>query len=161
VTVDLGAVRARLRASGEADRAAWEQIRAVLLAAVGESTFEIWLAPLELIAVDLQGTLVITAPPETVGWVARRFGRILDSAAHQVGRQLRVADELERNAAESLSPTTAAAPGEVSAPGSGEQSHRFAPDVSSGGSGDTPADASAYPSTYTDVYNQFKESRDE
>ena len=79
--VDLGAVRARLRAAGEADRAAWEQIRAVLLDAVGESQFGIWLAPLELLAVDLEGTLVVSAPRETRSWVTDRFGRLLDSAA--------------------------------------------------------------------------------
>jgi hypothetical protein len=129
----------------------------LLRVAVGESTFEIWLAPLELIAVDLEGTLVVAAPPETTSWVARRFGRILDSAAHQVGCQLRLADELERRAAESLSPTTAPTAGHVSAPRSGEQSYGFAPDVSSGASGDSRADGSAYPSSYADVYNQFKE----
>ena len=63
VAVDLGAVRARLRAAGGADRAGWEQIRAVLLDAVGESTFEIWLTPVELLAVDLDGELVVTARP--------------------------------------------------------------------------------------------------
>ena len=72
-------MRERLRAAGEADLAAWEQVRAFLREAVGESTFEIWLASLELIAVDLEGTLVVSAPAETVGWVARRFGRILDA----------------------------------------------------------------------------------
>jgi hypothetical protein len=116
VAVDLGAVRARLRAAGEADRAAWDQIRTVLLDAVGQSRFEIWLAPLELIAVDLEGTLVASAPRDTVGWVARRFGRILDSAAERAGRRLRVADELERKAAESPSPIAAAAPADVSHP---------------------------------------------
>ena len=65
VAADLGAMRARLRAAGEADHAAWKQIRTMLLDAVGESTFEIWLAPLELIAVDLQDTLVVFARPET------------------------------------------------------------------------------------------------
>ena len=76
VPVDVGAVCARLRAAGGADHAAWDQIRAMLLDDVGESTFEIWLAPLELIVVDLEDTLVVSARPETVGWVApRRAGR--------------------------------------------------------------------------------------
>ena len=102
-------MRERLRAAGEADLAAWEQMRALLREAVGESTFEIWLAPLELIAVDLEGTLVVSAPAETVGWVARRFGRVLDGAAQRAGRRLRIADEVERKAAESLDPAAAAA----------------------------------------------------
>jgi hypothetical protein len=130
----------------------------MLLAAVGESTFEIWLAPLELIVVDLDGTLVVSAPRDTVGWVARRFGRILDSAAERTGRRLRLADELERPAADSLSPSAAAGPADASGRGSGERAPGFAPDLSSGGSGDTPADKSAYPSSYTEVYNQLEVS---
>jgi DnaA N-terminal domain len=158
VPVDLGAVRARLRAAGEADRAAWEEIRAVLLGAVGESTFEIWLAPLDLIAVDLEGTLVVSAPPETVGWVARRFGRVLDSAAERAGRRLRVAAELERQAAESPSPTTRAGPADLSARRSVERACGFRTDGPSGRLGDTSADGSADPSSYTDVYNQLEVS---
>jgi hypothetical protein len=149
-------VRARLRAAGEADHAAWKQIRAVLLDVVGESAFEIWLAPLELVAVDLQETLVASAPRETAGWVARRFGRILDSAAERAGRRLRVADEVERHAAAALSsPTAAARPG-LSPRKSDQRSCGFRADASSGRSGDTPADGSADPSSYTDVYNQLK-----
>jgi len=158
VAVDLGAVRARLRAAGEADHATWEQSRAVLREAVGDSTFEIWLAPLELIAVDLNGALVVSAPRETVGWVARRFGRILDSAAEQAGRRLRIADELEPQAAEALSPASAARPGDVSARKSVKRPCGFPADVSSGGSGDPSADGSAYRSSYTDVYNQLEVS---
>jgi len=58
-------LRRRLRAAGEEDLAAWEQVRTILREAVGESVFEIWLARLELIALDLQGTLIVSAPPET------------------------------------------------------------------------------------------------
>ena len=158
VPVDLGAVRARLRAAGGADRAAWDQIRAALLDVVGHSTFEIWLAPLELLAVDLDGTLVVTAPRETVGWVARRFGRILDTAAERVGRRLRIADELERQAAEALSPASAAGPSDLSAHRSVERPCGFPADVSSGGSGDPSGDGSAYRSSYPDVYNQLEVS---
>jgi hypothetical protein len=66
----------------------------VLLDAVGDSAFEIWLAPLELIAIAVDGALIVSAPRETVGWVARRFGRLLDSTAERAGRRLRIADEL-------------------------------------------------------------------
>jgi hypothetical protein len=156
VAVDLGAMRARFRAAGGADHAAWKQIRAVLLDVVGESAFEIWLAPLELVAVDLQGTLVVSAPRETAGWVAGRFGRILDSAAERAGLRLRVADEVERQAAAALNSPAAAAPPGLSPRKSGQRSSGFRADASSGRSGDTPADGSAYPPSYTDVYNQFK-----
>jgi hypothetical protein len=157
VPVDLGAVRARLKAAGGADRAAWEQIRGMLLDAVGDSTFEIWLAPLELIAVDLNGALVVSAPRETVGWVARRFGRILDSAAERAGRRLRIADELARQAAEALSPAATADSTDLSARNSVDRPSGFRADASPGRPGDTSADRSAYPSSYTHVYNQFQE----
>ncbi len=139
------------------DHAAWERARAVLLDAIGESAFEIWLARLELIAVDLDGTLVASAPPETVGWIARRFGRILDSAAERAGRRMRIADEPERRAAEALSAIASAAPADLSAGKSAERSRRVRADVSTGGSSDPSVDGSAYPSSHTDVYNQFKE----
>jgi hypothetical protein len=157
VAVDLGVVRAQLRAAEGADRTAWEEIRAVLLDAVGTSTFEIWLTPLELIAVDLEGTLVVSGPRDTVGWVARRFGRILASAAERAGRRLRIADELERQTAETLSATEAAAAADLSPRTSVERPCGFRADASSDRSGDTSDDGSAYPASYTDVYNQFME----
>jgi hypothetical protein len=149
-------VRARFRTAGEADHAAWKQIRAVLLDVVGESTFEIWLAPLGLIAVDLEGALVVSAPRETVGWIARRFGRILDTVAERAGRQLRIADELERQAAEALSPIAVTAPADGSARTSVERPSGVSADATSVRSCDTSANGSAYPSSHTDVYNQLK-----
>jgi hypothetical protein len=100
VRVELSAVRERLAAAGAAEQAAWEQIRARLLQAVGESTFEIWLAPLELIAVDLAGSLVIDAPEATRSWVQTRFGRLLERCTAEAGRAIRFAEELERLALE-------------------------------------------------------------
>jgi len=52
VRVDLDAVRRGLGLPVLADRDAWGRIRARLRETVGESMFEIWLDPLELIAVD-------------------------------------------------------------------------------------------------------------
>ena len=66
-------------------------------------------------------------------------------------------DELERHAAEALRPASAAGPADVSARRSVERPSGFRADASAGRSGDTAADGSAYPSSYTDVYNQFKE----
>ena len=179
VAVDLAAVRAGLRAAGEADLAAWEQVRAIARAAVGESTFEIWLERLALIAVDLERTLIVSVPTETVGWVACRFGRVLDDAAERAGRGLRVAEEAECKAAESLGP----APGATIAAAIGPSGDaRFSPHASSDGcaadvhtplSGGVPSDpsrdspgarsnrratyTSAYPSSYPEVYTQSKE----
>ena len=128
----------------------------MLMDDVGESTFEIWLAPLELLAIELEDALVVSAPRETVGWVTRRFGRILDSAAGRVGRRLRVADELEWRAAATLTPIAATPPADVSAGKSGGRSADVPPDVSTGASSDSSVGRSVYPSSYTHVYNQLK-----
>jgi hypothetical protein len=100
----------------------------------------------------------VSAPRETVGWVARRFGRILDSAGERAGRRLRLADELERQAAEALSPASAAGPADLSARRSVERPCGFPAHMSSGGSGDPSGDGSSYPASYTDVYNQLEVS---
>ena len=184
VAVDLAAVRARLAAVGAADRGAWEQIRALLLQIGGESMFEIWLDGFELIAVEGNGSLVVSAPEARVGWVRSRFGRVLDDAAQRVGRGLRIAEEVERKAAESLMPMTAVPPGgapDVSSAGAGSGGHLSSDacaagelvDLSAGVPGDRscafrvdqsagrPANVwayrSAYPSSYADVYNHEKE----
>ena len=55
---------------------AWREISTELRRVVGESTYEIWLAPLEV--KSLQGSVLsLTAPPTTLSWVARRFTRVL------------------------------------------------------------------------------------
>jgi DnaA N-terminal domain len=100
VTVDLSAVRERLKAVGTADRLVWDRIRALLLAMVGESTFEIWMAQLELIAVDRDDSLVIDTPGATRDWVRTRFGRLLERCAADAGHAIRFAVELERLALE-------------------------------------------------------------
>jgi chromosomal replication initiator protein len=63
--------------------AAWRELRAELRQAVGESTFEIWLDGLELVAIR-DGKLVIDAPAATRAWLAKRFGRVLESCARRV-----------------------------------------------------------------------------
>jgi len=101
-TVELAPIRARLRAAGKEDRAAWQQARRLLLGAVGESTFEIWLEPLELVAIDRDALLVVSAPAATASWVRERFRRLIAKCAGRLGRELRIADEAERTAAEGL-----------------------------------------------------------
>jgi chromosomal replication initiation ATPase DnaA len=80
------------------DRDAWDRIRVGLRDAVGDSTFEIWLDPLELIAVDTTDALVISAPPATCSWVRSRYAGVLTRCAEREGRALRLADEPERRA---------------------------------------------------------------
>ena len=98
VRVDLDEVRRHLGIPGLVDRDDWEQVRNELRELVGDSTFEIWLQPLELIAVDPVGTLVIAAPAATRGWVEQRFSRVLARCAEQQSRALRLANEPERRA---------------------------------------------------------------
>ncbi len=63
--------------------AAWRDLRAELRRAVGESTYEIWLEPLELVAIR-DGKLLIDAPTATQAWLSKRFGRVLASCARTV-----------------------------------------------------------------------------
>jgi chromosomal replication initiator protein len=70
---------------------AWREIRAELRRVVGESTYEIWLAPLEVTSWEA-GTLLVEAPAATHAWVSKRFGRVLKSCAQTVlGTEVRVA----------------------------------------------------------------------
>ncbi|MFZ0973407.1 MAG: DnaA N-terminal domain-containing protein [Solirubrobacteraceae bacterium] len=95
VQVELDEVRRQLGIPGVADRDDWEQTRSHLRELVGDSTFEIWLQPLELIAIDTAGVLVIAAPAATRGWVEQRFSRVLARCGEQRSRALRLADESE------------------------------------------------------------------
>jgi chromosomal replication initiator protein len=69
----------------------WREIRADLRQAVGESTYEIWLASLE--AKDWNGTvLLLQAPSDTQAWLAKRFGRIVEECATRIlGRPVQLA----------------------------------------------------------------------
>jgi chromosomal replication initiator protein len=62
---------------------AWQTIQAELRRTVGESTYEIWLAPLECKAWDGQ-VLLLEAPADTQAWVSTRFGRILEICAGDI-----------------------------------------------------------------------------
>jgi chromosomal replication initiator protein len=72
---------------------AWRTIREELRRVVGESTYEIWIAPLEVKAFE-GGVLLLKAPAATQTWVAKRFGRILERSARSVtGMEVQVAIE--------------------------------------------------------------------
>ena len=98
VRIDLDEVRRGLGLPGAGDRSAWAQVRKRLRELVGESMFEIWLEPLELIAIDASGTLVIDAPPATCSWLRHRYGRVIARCAEEASRALRFAEEAERQA---------------------------------------------------------------
>jgi chromosomal replication initiator protein len=70
---------------------AWQDIRSQLRRTVGESTYDIWLAPLELKSWD-GSVLVLQGKPGTDSWVADRFGRVLERCARQrLGKNVKVA----------------------------------------------------------------------
>jgi len=100
VRVDLNEVRRGLGLPTHDDRASWEQVRALIRDAVGDSTFEIWLEPIELIAIDDSRVLVLDAPDQTASWVRGRFGRVLSDCAERASRGWRLASEHERRALE-------------------------------------------------------------
>jgi chromosomal replication initiator protein len=62
---------------------AWLAIRAELRRAVGQSTYEIWLAPLEVRSWD-GAVLMLAAPAATQAWTARRYSRIIERCARDV-----------------------------------------------------------------------------
>jgi hypothetical protein len=96
VRVDLDEVRRGLGLPAVGDHKDWERIRALLLEAVGESQFEVWFEPLELIAIDASGALVVSVPAAECSWVRSRFGRLLRRCSQQTSRELRLAGEPER-----------------------------------------------------------------
>jgi chromosomal replication initiator protein len=62
---------------------AWRVLRAELRRRVGTTTFDVWMAPLEL--ADWDGrVMVLAGPPETELWMSRRYGRLLGQAAEDV-----------------------------------------------------------------------------
>lgn len=163
--VDLAEARSQLRAAGTEDRAAWEQIQEWLLEAVGETTFEIWLDRLQLVAVDPDATLVIGLPELTGEWVRTRFARVLASAAERAGSTVRFANEVEHKAFTARPPAGARSHPVVPAGSLARQSPTERVSPRGGGSvsrqTDRPydgrADTSTYSSSCTDVYNQTKE----
>jgi hypothetical protein len=95
VTIDVADVRGRLASPSATDRHDWDAAVALLRDRVGESTFAIWLEPVQLLAVDRAGVLVLAAPEQTLGWIRSRFARQLADCETGIGRELRFADPVE------------------------------------------------------------------
>jgi chromosomal replication initiator protein len=86
--------------------AAWREIRAELRRVVGDSTYEIWLAALEVKSLQ-DGVLVVAAPASTRSWVCKRFGRVLESCAQTtLGRHARVAFDTPESSSDRRRATT-------------------------------------------------------
>jgi chromosomal replication initiator protein len=68
----------------DADSAhAWRRIRAEMRRAVSDSTWHLWLEPLEVVRLD-SNTVVIAAPAESRAWVEASFARLLAACAAAV-----------------------------------------------------------------------------
>jgi len=61
----------------------WSRVREQLRAAVPDSTFQTWLGRLDVSALE-GDTLVVTAPAAARGWIADRYGRVLQTSAAAV-----------------------------------------------------------------------------
>jgi hypothetical protein len=105
VVVELDQVRKQLRQPAEVDLADWERIGTELRCAVGESTFEIWLAGLHPAATDWDGCVLLASPPATRSWVADRYGPLLEKTGRSAGRELRLASDRELRLLEALAAT--------------------------------------------------------
>jgi chromosomal replication initiator protein len=94
----------------------WQTIRAEIRRLVGDSTYEVWIAPIELESWDGE-LLLLRAPAATARWVADRFARVVELCARQtLGATARVAFDRPKEAATRTaerSLTTAPADGAV------------------------------------------------
>jgi hypothetical protein len=100
VRVDLNEVRRGLKVPSLEDLAVWRQVRGQLRLRVGEDIFAIWLAPVELIAIDSDQRLVLVAPAPTADWTSTRFSQLIAATAAELGCDIRFADQAERRAFE-------------------------------------------------------------
>jgi hypothetical protein len=105
VLVDLDEVRQALGVPSGEELTAWRQIRDQLQRRVGADMFAIWLEPVELIAIDRDQRLVLAAPAPTAAWISKRFGRLIGTAASEIGRDFRLASEAERRAFDACAPS--------------------------------------------------------
>jgi len=144
VAVDPREACAGLVGPGRAEDRDWKRIRELLVTKVGESMFEIWLAPVELRAVDADGTLILVAPEATREWVRKRYGGLIADAADQIGRRAVIADAARSAAivASILSSNPTSDP---------------TSDPSANSSAYTSYDAPACGLSYTPTYNPAKE----
>ena len=81
-----------------AEREIWLNARRFILATVGGLMSDIWLAAVELLAVDPNGLLVLATPDVTSNWVEHSFGRFIAQACEHSGRGIRFASPPERAA---------------------------------------------------------------
>jgi hypothetical protein len=96
VRIDADAISRELAAPSAADQQAWAEARTLIRDRTGETTFDIWLAGVELGAVDADGRLVLTCAEHTAGWVHSRFAALIAQCGDRAGREMRFAMPAER-----------------------------------------------------------------
>ena len=62
---------------------AWQEILAELRRSVGDSTYELWLSPVEAQESDA-GVLLLRFPVDTHSWVVGRYGRIIEQCVDRI-----------------------------------------------------------------------------
>jgi hypothetical protein len=114
VVVQIDAVREELRPPSEIDIRDWNRTRDELRRLVGEPTFEIWLAPLKLVAIDARRCLLLAAPAATGAWVTNRFARVFARTGGAAGRDLRIANERELRLLDAIAALPSLLPDQIS-----------------------------------------------
>jgi DnaA N-terminal domain len=104
VTVDLDELRRTLRPPALGDVQEWERIRERVAGALDASTFAIWVEPLELVAVDRDGALLLACPERLAGWVGDRFLPLIARGLAQAGREVRLAEPAQLAALRGIEP---------------------------------------------------------
>ena len=66
--------------------------------------FAIWLAPVELIAIDRDQRLVLAGPAPTADWTSTRFSRLIAATAAELDCDIRFANPAERRAFDARTP---------------------------------------------------------
>jgi hypothetical protein len=98
VRIDLDEISRGLAVPTAEDLRLWRQIRSELARRVGEDMFAIWLAPVELIAIDSDRRLVLVSPAATADWTSTRFSQLIAATAAELGCDIRFANPAERRA---------------------------------------------------------------
>lgn len=85
----------------------WAEAREQLRQMVGDSAFELWLAPIRVRHCDQQ-RLLLAAPAQTHRWVLARFGKLIERCLKaRLGEQLAVEIVPDRDVGQSAGATTA------------------------------------------------------
>jgi hypothetical protein len=99
VTVDLDGLRATLRPPAPGDAADWRRIRELMAERVEAGTpAAVWVELPQLVAVDVDGALLVACPPRVAGWLMERFWPLIARCAADRGRGVRLADEAQHAA---------------------------------------------------------------